>query len=218
MTNLPVTGNFNITCIFGKKGSLWKAGFHTGLDIVADDKRIFGTGNGVVTHTGYDKFYGNYVVVKIAQTYHWFCHLSKVYVKKNQKVTRGTVLGIMGNTGHSTGEHLHWEIRKQCNCYGQNLNPAIYAGIPNAFGNYNSKNYELNKYSVGNMITISVYDTGADAGEKRLIEVKELSQQLWISKSLLLNNYTECLVVICAVETNRILVEIPNIVQFWVGV
>lgn len=145
-TNIPLTGNFKVTCEYKRKGN-WLAGFHTGIDLYCDNLKIYATCNGIVSATGYDKSYGNYIVVKNYEkdNYHWFCHLSEIYVTVGEKVSRVDVIGKMGNTGNSTGTHLHFEIRIACNCYGKTENPADYMGIPNKVGSYNSQNYQIEK-------------------------------------------------------------------------
>lgn len=157
-TNIPLTGDFRVTCEFKRKGN-WAAGWHTGIDLVGDEK-IYSSCNGEVTRTGFDKSYGNFVVVKNSQDgkYHWFCHLSKINVLKGDKVTRTSVIGIMGSTGNSTGKHLHFEIRNASNKYADNSNPADYMGIPNKVGSYNSANYKIgsnNASSVGELKTLA---------------------------------------------------------------
>ena len=147
MTNLPLTGEFRVTCEFARKNTdtlKWKAGFHTGIDMVGDDT-IYATCNGIVTRRGYDNAYGNFIVIRNDDDgkYHWFCHLSKINKNTGSKVTRTTVIGIMGATGNVTGKHLHFEIRNQNNTYGDVINPADYMGIPNQVGTYNSKNYPV---------------------------------------------------------------------------
>ena len=143
-TNLPITGKFRITCIFKKRGN-WLAGWHTGIDIVSDDKTIYATCNGTIYKTGKDSSYGNYVVIKSSEsnTYHWLCHLSKIICKKGDKVTRTTRIGVMGATGNATGVHVHYEIRKSDNKYANVNNPATYMGIPNKVGTYNSNDYQI---------------------------------------------------------------------------
>ncbi len=143
-TNIPLTGNFEVTCEYKRKGN-WAAGWHTGIDLVGEEK-IYSSCNGKVIKTGYDKYYGNYIVVKndTDGRYHWFCHLSKIIACIGKKVSKTTVIGIMGNTGNSTGKHLHFEIRNASNKYADTVNPADYMGIPNKVGSYNSANYKIN--------------------------------------------------------------------------
>ena len=145
MTNLPVTGKFNVTCEYGRKGK-WACGHHTGIDLTCDNDKIYSSCNGTVVRTGYNKSYGNFIVVKnnTDNTYHWFCHLSKILVT-NGNVNRKTIIGIMGSTGNSTGKHLHFEIRNSSNKYGDDRNPADYMGIPNKVGNYNTSNYQISE-------------------------------------------------------------------------
>lgn len=142
-TNIPLTGAFRVTCEYKRKGN-WAAGWHTGIDLVGDEK-IYSSCNGEVTKTGWDKSYGNYIVVKndADGKYHWFCHLSKISVGAGDRVTRTTVIGIMGATGNATGKHLHFEIRNVSNKYADNSNPADYMGIPNKVGSYNTSNYQI---------------------------------------------------------------------------
>lgn len=141
-TNIPLTGNFKVTCEYKRKGN-WAAGFHTGIDLVGDET-IYGTCDGTVTKIGVDKSYGNYIVVKAPDDkFHWFCHLSKVTCSLGQKISRTTKIGVMGNTGNSTGKHLHFEIRNASNKYADNSDPASYMGIPNKVGTYNSANYQI---------------------------------------------------------------------------
>jgi len=144
MTNLPITGIFNVTCEYGRKGN-WAKGSHTGIDLTCDNDKIYSSCEGEVVRTGYDKSYGNFIVVKnsIDNTYHWFCHLSKILVT-NGNVNRKTIIGIMGNTGNSTGKHLHFEIRKNTNKYGDDINPCYWLGIENKVQRgLNSENFQL---------------------------------------------------------------------------
>ncbi len=146
-TNIPLTGNFKVTCEYKRKGN-WAAGWHTGIDLVSDNTNIYSSCDGTVYKTGWDNSYGNYIVIKNSDgKYHWFCHLSKINVSKGNKVTRTSVIGIMGSTGNSTGRHLHFEIRNTSNKYGDTSNPADYMGIPNKVGNYNSSNYQIGNTS-----------------------------------------------------------------------
>lgn len=151
MTNLPITGIFNVTCEYGRKGN-WACGHHTGIDLTGSDN-IYATCNGEVTRTGYDKSYGNFIVVLNYEdkTYHWFCHLSKILVKVGTVVSRTNIIGIMGSTGNSTGKHLHFEIRKNSNKYGDDINPCDWLKIENKVkNNLISGNYNIDIVSINN--------------------------------------------------------------------
>ncbi|HXT19230.1 MAG TPA: peptidoglycan DD-metalloendopeptidase family protein [Thermoanaerobaculia bacterium] len=101
-----------------------RAAFHGGLDIAAPPGRaVHSTADGVVVLSGPHGDLGNAVVVS-----HGFGlttrygHLSATAVQPGQRVHRGDVLGYVGNTGHSTGYHLHYEVVKD----GQAVNPLGY--------------------------------------------------------------------------------------------
>ena len=147
-TNIPLTGKFRVTCEYKRKGN-WAAGWHTGIDMVCDNDKIYSSCDGEVTRTGWDDSYGNFIVVKNSADgkYHWFCHLSKISVSKGNKVSRTSVIGVMGSTGNSTGKHLHFEIRNASNKYADNSNPADYMGIPNKVGSYDSADYQISTNS-----------------------------------------------------------------------
>lgn len=151
MTNLPITGKFNVTCEYGRKGK-WACGHHTGIDLTCDNDKIYATCDGTVVRTGYDKSYGNFIVVNNLSdnTFHWFCHLSRILIK-NGNVNRSTIIGIMGNTGNSTGKHLHFEIRKSSNKYGDDINPCYWLGIENRVkSNLYSGSYNIDILAINN--------------------------------------------------------------------
>ena len=162
MTNLPVTGIFNVTCEYKRKGKTWIAGYHTGIDITCDSNDlIYSTCDGIVTRVDTDKSYGKFVTIKEDTTgnYHWFCHLSEQKVTVGERVSRFSVIGIMGSTGNSTGKHLHFEIRDNTNKYGNDLNPCDWLGIENKVQNgLNSENYKVNVVTGNNPVSINVGD------------------------------------------------------------
>ncbi|MEW5692608.1 MAG: M23 family metallopeptidase [Candidatus Hydrogenedentota bacterium] len=86
--------------------------FHEGIDIVAPYKsKIFATADGAVTFADRKIGFGNCVVIKHRFNYEtMYGHLYKIKVKDGQKVKRGDVIGLLGNSGLSTGPHLHYEI------------------------------------------------------------------------------------------------------------
>lgn len=94
---------------------------HAGIDFVPDhDSRIIATLPGKVTFAGYRSGYGNTVVMKHAGGVETlFAHLDKIHVKTGMSVKKQQPIGIAGNTGLSTGTHLHYEVRVD----GQRINP-----------------------------------------------------------------------------------------------
>ena len=88
---------------------------HTGIDFpVAYGTRIGAAGVGVVEFAGFNTGgYGNLVVVRHRLGYTtWYAHMSRIAVSAGQSVTGGSTLGYVGSTGHSTGPHLHFELRR----------------------------------------------------------------------------------------------------------
>ena len=98
---------------------------HTGIDFpVPAGTRVKAAGRGVVVFAGWNTGgYGNLVVVKHRLGFaSWYAHLGRVRVSPGQAVSGGTLLGYAGSTGHSTGPHLHWEVRR----FDTPINPLPY--------------------------------------------------------------------------------------------
>jgi murein DD-endopeptidase MepM/ murein hydrolase activator NlpD len=87
---------------------------HTGIDIAAGyGSAVKASDGGVVTWVGYEGGYGKLIKIDHGANYvSYYGHLSKYNVKVGQKVYKGEKIGAVGNTGNSTGPHLHFEIRK----------------------------------------------------------------------------------------------------------
>ncbi len=108
---------------------------HDGVDLTAKKGTlVHATGDGVVVETRRSKTgYGNKVVIDHGFGYRTrYAHLSVISVKKGQHLKRGAIVGKVGNTGTSTGPHLHYEVRKNghsldpVNFYFDDLTPAQY--------------------------------------------------------------------------------------------
>jgi murein DD-endopeptidase MepM/ murein hydrolase activator NlpD len=86
--------------------------FHTGLDISnVQGTKIYSTADGIVKYTGWAQGYGKLVVIDHGFGYKTcYAHLWKILVKEGQKVTRHQLIGLMGETGTTTGVHLHYEV------------------------------------------------------------------------------------------------------------
>ncbi|MEC7669814.1 MAG: M23 family metallopeptidase, partial [Pseudomonadota bacterium] len=89
---------------------------------------IYSTADGVVVHAGWQSGYGR--LVKIQHEFGIetrYAHLSKIRVNVGQRVSRGERIGDMGNTGRSTGTHLHYEVRVG----GEAVNPMTFIKAAN---------------------------------------------------------------------------------------
>jgi len=86
--------------------------FHEGMDFSAPvGTDIFATGNGTVVYSGWRQGYGETVVIDHGFNYATlYAHCSKRFVRVGQKVKRGEVIALVGNTGKSTGPHVHYEV------------------------------------------------------------------------------------------------------------
>lgn len=108
---------------------------HNGMDFTAPiGTPIYATGNGVVAKVEpYGRGYGNNVVVNHGYGYATlYGHMSRMAVRPGQKINRGDLIGYVGNTGTSTGPHLHYEVHKNgspvnpINFYFNDLSPDQY--------------------------------------------------------------------------------------------
>ena len=97
------------------------ARFHQGQDItVKTGTPIYAPADGIVKRAYYAGGFGNHIKLDHGNGYTTlFAHLSKIKVKHGQKVNRGEIIGLTGNTGRSTAPHLHYEIHH----YGESKNP-----------------------------------------------------------------------------------------------
>ena len=99
--------------------------FHEGIDLACPLGTPVRTArDGIIVVAGNEGGYGNLVVVRHSNGYEtYYGHLSKFLVKEGQKVKKGDIVALSGNTGRTTGPHLHYEIRKN----GKALNPKYFA-------------------------------------------------------------------------------------------
>ena len=98
--------------------------FHSGMDFSAKiGTDVYATGNGTVVMAGWKQGYGNCITINHGFGYQTlYGHLSKYKVRVGQKVKRGEVIGEVGNSGKSTGPHLHYEVLVK----GKHDNPSKY--------------------------------------------------------------------------------------------
>ena len=98
--------------------------FHKGLDFSAvTGEPIMATASGIVTEAGFERDYGKYIKINHGDGLETrYAHASKLLVSKGDVVRREQVIALVGNTGRSTGPHLHYEIRLN----GRALDPKQY--------------------------------------------------------------------------------------------
>ncbi len=122
----------SLTSFFGYRSDPFNsahAEFHPGIDFKGnrgDEAKC--TANGTVVFAGWYGGYGNCVRISHGNNLETlYGHLSRITVKVGQQVTAGQKVGEVGSTGHSTGTHLHYEIRKN----GKAINPAKFLSLNN---------------------------------------------------------------------------------------
>lgn len=98
-----------------------KQSWHNGLDLRAKNEPAYAMMDGIVEKVGYDNRSGNYVTLRHGNYRVSYCHLSSIIVRKGEYVYPGIIVGVTGNTGRSTGSHLHLTCKKD----GKSVNPAI---------------------------------------------------------------------------------------------
>lgn len=98
--------------------------FHAGVDLAArTGKGVCATAEGIVTYAGLRGGYGLLVIVTHDGGYETrYAHLSRITTTNGARVERGTMVGLVGSTGRSTGPHLHYEVRR----YGRVLDPVRF--------------------------------------------------------------------------------------------
>jgi murein DD-endopeptidase MepM/ murein hydrolase activator NlpD len=98
--------------------------FHEGMDFSAPQGTpVYATGDGTVIHSSWESAYGNLIEINHGYNYVTrYAHLSEILVRNGQTVKRGDLIGKVGNTGKSTGPHLHYEVRLR----GEPQNPVNY--------------------------------------------------------------------------------------------
>ena len=111
---------------YRKNPSTGNEEFHRGVDIaVPTGTTVYAAHDGTVTAAAYDSHYGNYVVIEIDGYTTKYAHMDSISVSAGQTVEKGAVIGTTGNTGSSTGSHLHIE----CLYDGEYYNPLFYFDV-----------------------------------------------------------------------------------------
>ncbi|NES85671.1 MAG: M23 family metallopeptidase [Moorea sp. SIO2B7] len=119
-----ISSEFGWRRYWSNQQNKWVEDFHTGIDLAAN----YGTSiesalSGTVQKRWYDSIGGNQIKIDHGNgLVTWYAHLSSFNVSVGQKVTNDTVIGKVGSTGHSTGNHLHFQVVLN----GKSVNPRNY--------------------------------------------------------------------------------------------
>jgi murein DD-endopeptidase MepM/ murein hydrolase activator NlpD len=129
----PIAGKTPSTP-YKKLGKWWSKGYHTGVDYaVPVGTDVLAVADGVIDPATWGRSYGTQLVQKLDGGYFIYAHLSKTLVKAGDKVKEGQVIAKSGNTGNSTGPHLHAELRTKSHwSSGTDLDPAKLIGTKKA--------------------------------------------------------------------------------------
>ncbi len=123
-TGTPIKGNYSLSSGYGLRIDPFTQAMarHEGTDFAAPvGTPIVASAGGVVSRAGWESQYGNVVEINHAEGFKTrYAHASQIVVRTGQTVKRGDVIAKVGNTGRSSGPHLHYEVIKA----GAHLNPA----------------------------------------------------------------------------------------------
>lgn len=123
---MPVHASVRFTSGYGNRRDPLAGGtrLHEGADFAgAYGTSVYATADGEIVHAGWQGGYGRLITIRHALgTETRYAHLSNIRVKVGDRVSRGDHIGDMGNSGRSTGTHLHYEVRVG----GQSTNPMTY--------------------------------------------------------------------------------------------
>lgn len=120
----PVRSRYYLSSYYGWRSSPFsgKRSYHSGVDMACPQGTpVYAALGGTVTSVGYNNVYGNYIIVTHHSGYKTlYGHLSKQLVTRGKWVDTNSRIGLVGNTGLSTGPHLHFTVYK----FGKTVNPA----------------------------------------------------------------------------------------------
>jgi murein DD-endopeptidase MepM/ murein hydrolase activator NlpD len=135
---------------YGGTTPAWEGVVHTGIDIDAPmGTPVRASAPGRVLWAGYGLYNGKHeskdpygLAVTLMHDFGFegenlytiYAHMNEVYVQPNQMVNTGDVLGIVGQTGATTGPHLHFEVRWKQNMFNSTLNPELWLAPPQGWG------------------------------------------------------------------------------------
>ena len=123
---MPLNREISITSPYGTRMHpiFGASKFHNGIDLAANYENVYSVLDGVVTETGWDnKGGGNYIKMKHFDRFETaYLHLSEIYYRVGEFVNAGFIIAKSGNSGNSTGPHLHFSVKE----FGQSISPTHF--------------------------------------------------------------------------------------------
>ena len=123
---MPLNREISITSPYGTRMHpiFGASKFHNGIDLAANYENVYSVLDGIVTETGWDNNGGgNYIKIKHFNRFETaYLHLSEIYYRVGEFVKAGFIIAKSGNSGNSTGPHLHFSVKE----FGQNINPTHF--------------------------------------------------------------------------------------------
>lgn len=133
--SMPLRNRISVTSPYGTRMHpiFGTAKMHNGIDLKANYEDVHAVLDGIITEAGWDsKGGGNYIKIKHFNRFETsYLHLSEIYYKVGEKVRAGFIIGKSGNTGNSTGPHLHFAVKE----FGQSINPSHFLNDLNKANN-----------------------------------------------------------------------------------
>jgi len=124
MFKKPIFSSYRLSSPFGWRPDPFTGvrTFHTGIDMACPEGTpIHASMSGKVLTAGWSNVFGNYVIINHENGYQTlYGHMSKIIAKKGQRINQGTLIGLVGTTGYSTGPHLHFTVYK----HGRLIDPS----------------------------------------------------------------------------------------------
>lgn len=123
---MPLNREISITSPYGTRMHpiFGASKFHNGIDLAANSENVYSVLDGIVTETGWDNNGGgNYIKIKHFNRFETaYLHLSEIYYRVGDFVKAGFIIAKSGNSGNSTGPHLHFSVKE----FGQSINPSHF--------------------------------------------------------------------------------------------
>ena len=123
---MPLNRKISVTSSYGTRTHpiFGTSKFHNGIDLAANYENVYSVLDGTVTETGWDpRGGGQYIKVKHFNRFETaYLHLSEIYYRTGEKVKAGFIIAKSGNSGNSTGPHLHFSVKE----FGKSINPTHF--------------------------------------------------------------------------------------------